>query len=367
MSKLVFNNSNNAFANSLKQAVDKYFVDNKIEKTGDWRLYLKTVIFLLVGLAAYWSLMLVEMNVWAAVGLAMFIGVVCAGIGFSVMHDANHGAYSADPKMNDIIGLTLNALGANSYFWKQKHNILHHTYTNIDGIDDDIAKSPIIRQCESQVWVPAHRVQHFYLPFVYSLSSLFWILFMDFAKYFGRKINGVDAWKLKPVNHVVFWLTKLNYALFFVAIPIYFWGVGGWLAGFFIMNMTLGLILALVFQLAHVVEKTEFEHVPLDTTKHLESAWAEHQVKTTCNFAMGNPFINWYVGGLNFQIEHHLFPRISHVHYPAISKIVAAQCRQFGLPYNYYPTMSGALGSHFRFMKYLGQKPAESAITAQAA
>jgi linoleoyl-CoA desaturase len=367
MSKLVFNNSNNAFANSLKKAVDDYFTEKNIAKTGDWRLYTKTVTLIITGLVAYWSLMLVDMNGWFAAGLAMFLGINCAGIGFSIMHDANHGSYSPNSKINDLLGLTLNALGANSYFWKQKHNILHHTYTNIDGIDDDIAKSPIIRQCESQVWVPAHKVQHFYLPFVYSLSAIFWIFIMDFAKYFGRDINGTPAWKLKTSNHIVFWLTKINYAVFFIALPIYFWGAGAWVAGFFIFNTALGLTLALIFQLAHVVEITEFEHLPLDTTKHLESAWAEHQVKTTCNFAMGNPFINWYVGGLNFQVEHHLFPKVSHVHYPAISKIVQAKCKEFGLPYNYYPTMWGALRSHFRFMKQLGQKPAEAAVTAQAA
>ncbi len=366
MYKVTFNNKNKVFFNALKANVDQYFIDNKIEKTGNWKLYLKTFVLIPVSVLIYCALLFLPLNIFWGVVLSGLFGFTLASIGFNIMHDACHGSYSKKGWINEVMGLSMNALGGNAFFWKLKHNIVHHTYTNIDGIDDDIAKSPIIRQCESQVWVPAHKVQHLYLMFVYSLSSLFWILFMDFAKYFGRKINGVDAWKLKPINHLVFWLTKLNYALFFVAIPIYFWGVAGWLAGFFIMNMTLGVILALVFQLAHVVEKTEFEHVPLDTTKHLESAWAEHQVKTTCNFAMGNPFINWYVGGLNFQIEHHLFPKISHVHYPAISKIVQEKCKEFNLPYNYYPTMWGALRSHFRFMKYLGQKPAEIAV-AQAA
>ena len=327
MSKLVFNNSNNAFANSLKKAVDQYFEEKKIAKTGDWRMYTKTFVMLAVGVTAYWTLMLVDMNIWAAVGLTMFIGVVCGGIGFSVMHDANHGAYSSNPKMNDFIGLTLNALGANSYFWKQKHNIIHHTYTNVDGIDDDIAKSPIIRQCETQKWVPAHKVQHLYLLPAYALSSIFWILFMDFTKYFTRKIYTTEAWKMSPKNHLVFWVTKIWYAFIFIAVPMYIWGFWGWLAGFMAMNVMMGLTLSVVFQLAHVLENTEFEHIPLDTTKHIETAWAVHQLKTTSNFAMRNKVISWFVGGLNYQVEHHLFPRVSHVHYPAISKIVKEKCR----------------------------------------
>ena len=368
MSKLTFNNNNNQFFNSLKSSVDEYFTVNKIKKTGDWRLFSKTFILIGAELGIYLSLMLVDMNGWLAFALAALLGYIAACIGFSVMHDANHGSYSPHPRLNDFIGLLAsNGLGANAFFWKQKHNVIHHTYTNVDGIDDDIAKSPIIRQCESQRWVPAHRIQHLYIPFIYSLSSIFWIFIMDFTKYFSRKIYTTAAWKMTFKNHLVFWLTKIYYASVFIIIPIYVWGWAGWLGGFLIANAAMGITLSFVFQLAHVVENTEFEHIPLDTTKHIDSAWAEHQIRTTSNFAMSNKTISWFVGGLNFQVEHHLFPRISHVHYPAISKIVEAKCKEFNLPYNYYPTMWEALGSHFRVMRQLGKKPAAQAIRLQAA
>jgi linoleoyl-CoA desaturase len=282
------------------------------------------------------------------------------------MHDANHGSYSPNTRLNDFIGLTANAMGASSYFWKQKHNIIHHTYTNVDGIDDDIAKSPIIRQCESQKWVPAHKVQHLYLLPVYALSSIFWIFFMDFTKYFTHKIYTTEAWKMSSKNHIVFWLTKIWYATAFIALPIYVWGWTGWLAGFLLLNVSMGLTLSLVFQLAHVVENTEFEHIPLDSTKHLDTAWSEHQLKTTSNFAMNSKTISWLVGGLNYQIEHHLFPRVSHVHYPALSKIVQEKCLEFHLPYNQYKTLSQALASHFRVMKQLGVKPSAAILKTQA-
>lgn len=357
MAKVTFSKSNNEFYQNLKTAVDQYFVENKIKKTGDWRLFSKTIILIGAALTIYCLLMFMDLGALPALLLCAVFGFTSACIGFSVMHDANHGSYSTKPWVNDLVGLSANGLGASSFFWKQKHNIIHHTYTNIDGVDDDIAKSPIIRHCESQKWVPAHRVQHIYLLPIYSLSSIFWIFFMDFAKYFTGRIYTTEAWKMNLKNKVIFWATKLGYLAFYIVLPIMHWGFFPWLAGFMVMHMALGLTLSVVFQLAHVVENTEFEHVPLDTSKHIETAWAEHQIKTTANFAMGNKVISWFVGGLNYQIEHHLFPRVSHIHYPAISKIVMEKCKEYGLPYNQYPTMSSSLASHFRTMKKLGERP----------
>ena len=368
MAKITFNNNDNRFYQSLKSSVDAYFNENNISKTGDWRLFIKTFVLLGTAITSYMLLMFVTMGVLPAILLSILFGYTCACIGFSVMHDANHGSYSPNQKLNDIVGLIAsNGLGASAYFWKQKHNIIHHTYTNVDGIDDDIAKSPVIRQCESQKWVPAHKVQHLYLPFIYALSSIFWIFFMDFTKYFSRKIYTTAAWKLTLKNHIIFWITKVYYAFVFIIFPVMVWGWGGWLIGFFIANAVMGITLSFVFQLAHVVENTEFEHIPLDATKHVETAWAEHQIKTTANFAMGNKVISWFVGGLNYQIEHHLFPRVSHVHYPAISKIVQEKCKEYNLPYNHNPTFMGALASHFRVMKQLGKKQSIQVLQAQAA
>ena len=367
MSKITFSNKSNAFYQSLKDAVDEYFVTNQIKKTGDWRLYSKSVILIVAALSFYSLLMLVPMAGWIALLSCVGLGFCMASIGFSIMHDANHGSYSANSSLNDLMGMSINAMGASSYFWKQKHNIIHHTYTNVDGIDDDIAKSPMIRHCDTQKWVPAHRIQHIYLLPVYGISIIFWIFIMDFTKYFSRKIYRTEAWKMTLKNHIIFWATKISYLAFFIILPISVWGGLPWLAGYLVMNATMGLVLSLVFQLAHVVENTEFEHVSLDTTKHIDTAWAEFQIRTTSNFAMNNKLISWFVGGLNFQIEHHLFPKVSHVHYPPISKIVMQKCKEFGLPYNQYPTMWGALASHFRVMKFLGKKPAKMQQQMQAA
>jgi len=357
MAKVTFDNRNNQFYQSLKLSVDEYFETNGIKRTGDWRLYIKTITLIGAAIAMYCGLIFFPVTPLLALLICALMGFTFASIGFSVMHDANHGSYSTKSWLNDLIGLSANALGASSFFWKQKHNIIHHTYTNVDGIDDDIAKSPIIRQCETQKWVPAHKVQHLYLVPVYALSSIFWLFFMDFTKYFTRKIYTTEAWKMTTKNHVIFWATKICYFVFYMIIPMIVWGFGPWLLGFFLLHVVMGLTLSLVFQLAHVVENTEFENVALDETKHIETAWAEHQIKTSSNFSMDNRVISWFVGGLNFQIEHHLFPKVSHIHYPAISKIVIEKCAEFNLPYNNYSTITGAIASHFRVMRMLGRQP----------
>ena len=356
MSKITFNNKNAVFFSSLKASVDDYFKQKNVRKTGNWLLYTKTLTLIPSSIAIYVVLLFVTMPVILTFVLGGVLGFLMACIGFNVMHDANHGSYSGKKWVNNILGLSINALGGNNFIWKQKHNIIHHTYTNVDGVDDDIAKSPFIRMCRTQVWKPMHKIQHLYTPLLYSISSLIWILFQDFEKYFKRKVNNSPLSKMSVNDHFIFWFSKLMYVLFYIVFPILLMGWQGWLVFFLSMHIGLGFVLAIVFQLAHVVEETEFEVAGIDETKMIENEWAVHQVKTTANFSPGNKIVSWFAGGLNYQIEHHLFPRISHVHYPALSKIVEEKCKAFNLPYNSIPTMSRAVYSHFRFIRELGQK-----------
>jgi len=356
MYKVTFNNKNSVFYSALKNEVEEYFRTKNIKKTGNWKLYLKTSLLISSAIALYLVLLLTPITLASGIVMSVALGFVLASIGFNVMHDACHGSYSSKKWVNTLLGYSLNALGGNSFIWKFKHNILHHTYTNVEGIDDDIAKSPIMRQCESQKWVPAHRFQHLYVLLVYAISSFAWVMMMDFNKYFKQKVCSTPLQKMKTMDHVIFWASKVLYVVFYVVIPVMFVGWQAWAIGFACMHLALGLILALVFQLAHVVEHVEFETATIDP-KLIDNEWAVYQVKTTADFAPRNHFINWYVGGLNFQIEHHLFPRISHVHYPAISKIVEQVCERFEIPYQQFPTMGQAIASHFRMMKQLGKKP----------
>ncbi len=356
MAKLSFNNKGQLFYSSLKKSVDHYFESNQIKKTGNIHLYTKAFILIPLALALYVFFLFGSYSAWSGLALSVVMGLTLVSIAFNIMHDACHGSFSTRKWVNDLLGLTMNALGSNAHIWKIKHNVIHHTYTNVDGIDDDIAKSPVLRHCPSQKWVPAHRYQFIYMFFVYSISTILWVFLTDLVKYFSRKIVVTDM-KFTPKQHFMFWFSKIAYIFFYIVLPVMLLGWQSWLAGYLIINMTMGLTLAIVFQLAHVVEKTEFE-VAGDTARVIDSEWAIHEIKTTANFAPRNPIITWFVGGLNYQVEHHLFPRVSHVHYPALSQIVKAHCEQFGLPYHSYDTMTSAVASHIRVMKVLGKKDA---------
>ncbi len=358
MKKVSFDNTENSFYNELNTEVKAYFTQKRISQTGDLRLYLKSVLLIGGALGIYFTLLTVTtLNAVFAIVLCLILGFLLACIGFSVMHDACHGSYSQSKTLNYIMGLTMNALGSNAFIWKHKHNIIHHTYTNIDGVDDDIAKSPVLRHCYSQTYKPMHRWQHIYMVPLYAVSSILWALLTDFDKYFKREVNGTPMPPIPLKEHVIFWVTKVLYIFFYMVLPILCVGVSKFLIGYFVANAAMGLTMALVFQLAHVVEHTAFTDATLSTDKlKITESWAAHQMRTTSNFSMQNPVISWFVGGLNFQIEHHLFPKVSHVHYPALSPIVQRLAKKHGLPYYCIDNFGSAVLSHFKTMRKFGER-----------
>lgn len=357
MPKVVYSRNQAKFFMALKKETDAFFDKHQISKSGNWKLYSKSALLIISSMLIYISLMVWTMPSLLAIALCGILGFILALIGFNIMHDACHGSYSDNKKVNEIMGYSLNMIGGNSFLWKQKHNVLHHTYTNIDGMDDDIGKSPLIRMCKSQKWVAAHRVQHIYIFFLYALSSIFWIMWQDFRKYFTKRVYTTKLPDMSPYEHTVFWVSKAFFVIIYLILPIW---VHGWLAtlvGFLVLHIVLGLTTTVVFQLAHVVEETEFNHVGLEDELQIENEWAVHQVKSTANFSPNNKIITFLTGGLNYQIEHHLFPHVSHVHYPALSKIVKNKCEEFGLPYLSSPSFFQALASHYKLIRQLGMNP----------
>jgi linoleoyl-CoA desaturase len=284
------------------------------------------------------------------------MGGLTAAIGFNVMHDGSHGSFSNNAKLNKIAGsLSINVLGASGIMWNNKHNIIHHTYTNIDGVDDDIEIKPLLRMCKTQKKYFIHRYQHIYVWLLYTLLLIVWLFVSDYTKYFRQKIGDVPLKKMSAFDHVAFWVAKLGYLFMMVALPIYMIGFSSWLIGFLTFTLFAGFVLSIVFQLAHTVEETAFP-VPEGDTNKIENEWAIHQLQTTANFATRNKLISWLVGGLNFQIEHHLFPKISHIHYPAISQIIKKTCEDFNIRYIEYRKMRHAIISHASYLKRMGRE-----------
>ncbi|HEV7782974.1 MAG TPA: acyl-CoA desaturase [Chitinophagaceae bacterium] len=350
-----FNTVSQSFHGELKRRISEYFQQAGKASTGNFSLYFKAIILVLGFAAVYVHLVFYTPVTWLAITECVVLGGLTAAIGFNVMHDGMHGSFSRYKWINELAGLSLNFLGANNFMWRSKHNIIHHTYTNIEGIDDDIEAKPLLRLCETQKYYKIHRFQHWYFWVAYSLLYIWWVFFTDYKKYFLGRIGPTPIQKMKLSDHLSFWGFKILHAFIFMAVPIYTLGFSTWVVGFIIYGCFAGLVLSIVFQLAHTVEDTHFPQADPATNK-MEDEWALHQLKTTANFATRNRFISWWVGGLNFQVEHHLFPRISHVHYPEISKIIKKACQDFNFPYIEYPRMRMAVVSHVQHLKHLSRK-----------
>ena len=353
MKKISFNNSNNIFYTTLREKVEQYFEKTKKKTTGNARLYWKAAILMLLAGVTYSLLLFVPIPGFVSILLCISFGLNLAAIGFNVMHDGNHGSFSSRKSVNKIMGLTLNVMGGSDFLWKVKHNYNHHSFTNIEGMDDDIDIKPFIRTNLNQRRYWIHRFQNIYWVFFYGLTYLSWVFMNDYQKYFSGKISDTKFRKMTTSEHLYFWISKIVYYSVFILIPILTVGWLYWLIGYSIVAFACGLTLGVVFQMAHIVEETNF---PLadNGTNRIEQEWAIHQVETTANFSTRSKWISWFTGGLNFQVEHHLFPKISHIHYPAINKIVKETCAEFNIAYNEFPNFFSALKSHVNHLKNIG-------------
>jgi linoleoyl-CoA desaturase len=346
------------FYRTLNKRVNDYFKEKNIKKTGNWMLHFKTIVMFSLFLAPYFFLVGMEMPIWAYLLLNIVIGIGMAGVGMNVMHDGNHGSYSNKNWINKLMGGSIYILAGNVYNWQVQHNVLHHTYTNIEGHDEDLEAGRILRFSDKAPWYKFHKFQHYYSVFLYGLLTFNWAITTDFLqmkRYLRRKLSYGKF--VKPsVRWTTLVITKIIYFSIWIVIPMVV-GVSWWkvVLGFVVMHYTAGLILSVIFQLAHIVEDIHYPQ-PNDNGE-MENAWAVHQLFTTANFAPKNWLMNFYTGGLNHQIEHHIFPHISHIHYGKIAKIVKETAIEFNLPYYEFKTTRAAILSHFKHLKELGKKP----------
>lgn len=343
------------FNKTVKRRVDQYFEQNNLAKSGGWRMAVKTSIILAWLVTSYLLLVFFSASLLMAIISAFLVAQGFVLAGFNIMHDGNHGSYSKNRKVNWLMGFVLDLIGGSSILWRQKHNILHHTYTNINNVDDDIDAGSLMRFSPEQEWKPWHRYQHLYAFPLYSLLSLSWMLFSDFKKFFSGRIGDYELRKPTAGETTIFFLTKAFYYGYMIVLPLFFHPLLHVLIAFVAIHLVLGFTLSIVFQLAHTVEGNAFPK-PDMATGNMDNEWAIHQVQTTADFARHNKFATWYLGGLNFQIEHHLFAKICHIHYPALSKIVENTCREFSIPYVSYPSVRAAIAAHYRFLRALSHK-----------
>lgn len=349
------NQQQQLFHTELRQRVSDYFRTNHLSVKGNQTIVKQTIVMLSLYLVPFIVLVALPLPAVVAVLLVVVMGIGMAGIGMCVMHDAVHGAYSRKQWVNKLMAGSMYLLGSNIFIWKIQHNYLHHSYTNIANYDPDINSKGPIRLSEFSELKKIHRYQYIHAFFFYGLMTLSKLV-NDFVQLRRYNKSGITRqFKVDSgIQYVGMILMKGLYLLVFIGIPLVYTSFSWWqvLLGFFIMHWIAGNILSIVFQMAHVVDGAE----QLIAEKGIiNEGWAFHELKSTSDFARDNQLLAYYIGGLNFQIEHHLFPQISHVHYRNIAPIVEQTAKEFGYTYNLKPNFSEALRSHIHRLKQLGQ------------
>lgn len=321
-------------------------------------MYLKTVVLLAGFTVSYVLLVFVAQAWWQGLPLAVLLGLFAAGIGLNIQHDGSHRAYSDRPGINTLMAMTLEPLGGSSYLWRWKHVALHHAYVNVTGQDADIELWPLARLSPHQRRLPHHRWQHLYLWPLYGLLAVKWQLVADFRELIRGRIGTQPFPRPRGRELMIFIAGKATFFTIAFGLPLLVHPIGIVLLHYGLAALVAGVVLSVVFQVAHCVEEAEFP-LPREDTGRLEHAWAVHQAQTTVSFARRSRLVAELTGGLNLQVEHHLLPRLCHVNYPAISSLVEATCREFGVAYREHRSFRAGLASHFRWLRRMGM-PAES-------
>ncbi len=349
-----FKRSDESFQKNLQKALDFHFTSEGISRKGNFKMYLKSFLLLTAYILPFVLILSLPLPVFVMWIGCVIMGFAYAGLGMSLMHDACHGSYSKYRIVNQIMGYSMNFLGGNRFNWVIQHNVKHHTFTNIHGADEDLENGNVIRLSPHAEWFRFHRFQHIYSWFLYTLGTLSWVTFKDFKQLV--KLHGDPRYADNLTREwVILIISKILYYAYIIVLPAMVLDVPFWyiLVGFVTAHMVGGFVLSVTFQLAHVVEGVDHSV----STETPENSWAEHQLRTTSNFARQNRFLTWYMGGLNYQVEHHLFPHICHIHYPKLSPIVAEQAGKMGIPYNEQTGFRKAIRSHYLTLKEYGKRP----------
>lgn len=336
---------------ALVARVDGYFAETGKSKSGGLRLFGKALAMLTWFWGSYAAMLLAPGLGWAALA-AVSLGVALAGIGFSVMHDGGHGASSRSKVLNGLAARSLDMIGASHVMWHFKHNIIHHQFPNVMEVDDDITSEPWLRMGTHTPHRWFHRAQHLYFPLAYGFLAGKWMLLDDFTSLASMRMGHLERPPLKRRQIVEMFAWKAFAFTWAFVVPTLLHGWLFTLTTFLVWAAASGFVMAIVFQLAHCVEEADFVAFP-PQGQRLEHTWARQQLETTIDFAPRNPFLTWYLGGLNFQVEHHLFPLVSHVHYPALHPLVKEVCDAHGAPH-ITKSFFGAVASHVRHLYRMG-------------
>jgi linoleoyl-CoA desaturase len=341
----------NLFA-ELKQRIEPYL------KIAERRILFKTWIKIILFPALYiggYMLMITSAQTmgqllayYAAMGVLMPLCIA------NVVHDALHGCLLKSRSANQFLRHIFDAMGGNSYVWQQRHVIFHHPNPNVLDWDIDLESRKIYTLSPADQHKPIHRFQHLYMPFVFPLFTLHWVLFRDFKDYydsssvFRKKVN-------VPMNEFIkLPLFKAFYLSYIILLPILVLDFT-WLQvlfAFALLHVVCAIGTLIILLPNHWDEHAEF-YEPRLTGNQLRDSWAIHQLRNTNDYAIHNPFTNFLMGGLNHHVAHHLFPSINHNYLPGITEEIIKITKEKNLPYKCF-SLIGALRSHFRLLRKNG-------------
>jgi linoleoyl-CoA desaturase len=343
------------FYRDVRSKVYAYLDQQGITPAANLQMVLKTVFFLLLFGGSYYAAVFGAWPGWAKLLACLLHGLSIAAIGFNIAHDAGHDAYSGSKTINRLLFYTMDMVGSNSYMWHIKHNQAHHIYTNINSFDEDITGSYLLRLSPHAPFNRINRYQYIYAWLLYPLLYFYIVWFYNFQQFSTRCFGPFTDLKHTAKAWVQLLGWKSVYFFYAVFVPVWLMDIPilHFIAGYFISAATAGFTLAIIFYLAHCVENANLFPLPVQQT--IEDNWAAHQLRTTSNFGMGNRWLTWFSGGLNYQVEHHLFPEICSIHYRRISHIIETTAQQHGLPYLKYDTFGAALRSHQQMLQQLSK------------
>jgi linoleoyl-CoA desaturase len=338
-----------AFHLDLKRRAERYFEGSGRERHGGRAFVAKSAVIIGWMSASYLLLLLAPLAAWQAVLLAISLGLAMAGAGFSVAHDTNHGGAAASARVNDLLSFVFDLMGACSFLWRQKHNLLHHSYPNLAALDPDIeVGSPALRLAPWQERRWYHRFQYLYAWILYGLLPISWWFVADTRELVTSRICGHAVTPARGRALIRALFGKALFLTWAFALPAILHPTWKLVPIWLITTLTAGLVSGTVFQLAHCVDEADF------VAAGQARDWAEHQVATTVDFARGNALLDFYLGGLNYQVVHHLFPRVCHLHYPALATIVEEACAAHAIRYRCQPGLGAALASNVRWLRRMG-------------
>ena len=316
----------------------------------DSSIYMKGGFLILLYVSSYILLLSGILNTILSILLVMIMGLSGVMIVFNIVHDASHNVLFKNKSLNRALAYFGDLMGMNSYIWNIRHNIQHHTFTNVAGGDVLLDSIPFIRVSPQQKKFPIHKYQVWYVPFLYMLYSIFWVFFIDFnmfkQKQMGNYKNMHHSWQ-EWTKLILF---KSFYLFYMIIFPTWIINIPllTVLVGFLIYHVVAGILLSTVVVLGHCVEGAEYS-AP-DKNGIIQNSFMQHEWNATYDCSTNSKVLHWITGGLNTHLAHHLFPKLCHCHYLAVTRIIKEHCAEHHVNYQHY-SLGDAIISHFNFLK----------------